>query len=65
MEPGWIPHEIRDRRRGVTYVVLAGRALTRDEVTEAIRAYNARTGRRPSAGSTITIVSTLGDIEGT
>jgi hypothetical protein len=59
MELPSIPHVIRDPDRKVEYVVLAYRNLTREEVLQAIRAFN-RGKRAAPKDSRITITTTIG-----
>lgn len=63
MELPNIPHRIRDAERGVLYVVMSYRALSRAEVVQQIRLHNGSVRRRPKKGSTITILTVLGATE--
>lgn len=60
MELPGVPHELRDPRRQVTYVVLAYRKLSRGEVLQAVRMYRAAHRAKPAKGSRVTIVTTIG-----
>lgn len=52
---------IKDSANGVTYKVLAYRALTRQELLYALATYQQQAGKRkPKKGTTVTIVSVIG-----
>lgn len=59
MELPNVPNVIRDPERKVEYVVLAYRTLTRDEVLQAVQAFN-RGKRAAPKNSRITITTTIG-----
>jgi hypothetical protein len=51
----------KDSAAGITYRVLAYRALTRTELLQAVAAYKRQAGaRKPKRGTTVTIVSVIG-----
>lgn len=60
MELGDIPHTIKDRATGVTYVVMAYRPLTRDELVQTVRMHQSLTPGKPKKGSRITLFSAMG-----
>lgn len=62
MEMGNVPNTIRDPRAGVTYVVMAYRELTREEVLLTIRMHLASAAQKPKRGSRVVIYSSLGAI---
>lgn len=62
MELGNVPHTIKDSATGVTYVVMAYRQLTRDEVVQTVRMHQSSTQRKPKRGSRVVIYSSLGAI---
>lgn len=64
MEMPNIPHAIKDPNNQVLYVVMAYREISREEAVQAIRAFNAQSGRLPKKGSRITIITTLGAANG-
>lgn len=60
MEPPKINSPIRDAARNITYNVLAYRALSTAERTQAVRIYLAQAKKKPKPGSTVTIISIIG-----
>lgn len=60
MELGDVPHTIKDRASDVTYVVMAYRELTRDELVRTVRMHQSQAKAKPKAGSRVTIFSSLG-----
>lgn len=53
-------HVIKDSTGGVTFVVLAYRKLSREEVVQAIQVWRSTRKRRPKSGSVVTITTTHG-----
>lgn len=60
MERPRIEHEIRDPERNITYIVVAYRTLTQQEVVFAVRAFLTRTRRKPKKNSRIEILTVFG-----
>ena len=55
-----IPHEVRDSKRKVKYIVMAYRQLTRDEMLEAVGAYLSQAKKKPAPRTTVTILTLYG-----
>jgi hypothetical protein len=62
MEMPNIRNTIKDERSRITYVVLAYRQLTREEVVDAVRYYQSRQKKKPKPGTEITIITTIGAV---
>lgn len=50
----------RDAKADVTYTVLSYRAITKEELMQAIAMYNSAAKRKPKKGSRIVIPSLIG-----
>lgn len=60
MEQPGVRNVIRDAERKVTFVVMAYRQLTREEMVFAVRAYLSQRRGKPKKGSTVVIVTLFG-----
>lgn len=54
-----VKNQVIDTKSNVTYVVLAYRTLSEGETRTAIAYYRSQTKKKPKAGTTVTIVSTI------
>ncbi|MCB2190329.1 MAG: hypothetical protein KQI62_02115 [Deltaproteobacteria bacterium] len=57
MELPRVKNVIKDPRRDVTYVVMAYRQLTRQEIVFGVQCYLSRVKKKPKKGDTVTIYS--------
>mgnify|MGYP000957780634 CR=1 FL=1 len=60
MEMPSVENTIKDAERGVTYVVMAYRTLTRAEVLSAVGSFLGQKKRKPKRGSVVRIITILG-----
>ena len=55
-----VANSILDQKRGITFVVMAYRKMTEDELNHAVVYFYAHTKKKPKKGSRVTIISTIG-----